>query len=57
MDFLPHQRASRPDSIFIHTSYIHIYCVSHSIPTSFLFDFIFLFITELKLYGIFSSSS
>ena len=34
MAFLPHHRASRLDSIFIHTSQIHFYCVSHSILTS-----------------------
>ena len=43
MAFLPHHRASHMDSIFIHTSHIHFYCISHSTPTSFLFDFLFLF--------------
>ena len=41
--FSTHHGAFRLDSIFIHASYICFYCVSHSTPTSFLFDFLFLF--------------
>ena len=59
--FLPHPRDSHLDSIFICTSHIlcYFHFVSHSIPTSFLFGFLFHFFTEfgLELYSIFSPCS
>ena len=59
--FSPQHWASCLDSTFIYTFHVpsHFYYVSHSTPTSFLFGFSSIFITELELqlFGIFSSCS